>query len=188
MAEHGTRARYSAGCHCDECRKANRDYERARTMRKVAEECGAPAALVDADPVRKKLMQLRRHGCTEREICRITGLSRSCLNNIMRAHPRTGRPVEKVRRETRDAIFGIESKRMPSAGQNIGAQWMAEWIREYRTCGLSVACMSRISGIDRRVLDGLLHGSRRAVKGKTFHRFLMSKPALDKRAGRNSDD
>ena len=133
-------------------------------------------------------MQLRRRGCTEREICRITGLSRSCLNNIMRAHPRTGTPVKKVRRETRDAIFSIESKRMPSAGQNIGAEWMAEWIREYRTRGLSVACMSRISGIDRQVLDGLLHGSRRAVKGKTFHRFLMSKPALDKRTGRNSDD
>lgn len=144
--------------------------------------------MVDAEPVRKKLTQLRRHGCSEREICRITGLSRSCLSNIVRAHPRTGRPVKRVRRETRDAIFAIESKRMPSAGQNVGAGWMAEWIREYKALGLSIACISRISGIDRQVLDGLLHGSRHAVKGKTFHQFLMSKPALDKRAGRNMDD
>lgn len=28
-AEHGTRARYTAGCHCDPCTVANRDYMRA---------------------------------------------------------------------------------------------------------------------------------------------------------------
>ncbi len=27
---HGTRARYVSGCRCDDCRRANRLYERAR--------------------------------------------------------------------------------------------------------------------------------------------------------------
>lgn len=29
MREHGTRARYCAGCRCQECRRANREYNRA---------------------------------------------------------------------------------------------------------------------------------------------------------------
>ena len=30
MSEHGTLGRYSSGCHCVDCRRAMRDYQRAR--------------------------------------------------------------------------------------------------------------------------------------------------------------
>jgi hypothetical protein len=36
MAQHGTRARYVTGCHCDLCRQANKRDEHARRVRKVS--------------------------------------------------------------------------------------------------------------------------------------------------------
>jgi hypothetical protein len=31
--EHGTRSKYNSGCHCSECRRANREYEYSRRYR-----------------------------------------------------------------------------------------------------------------------------------------------------------
>lgn len=179
---HGTRSRYNSGCRCGECRRANREYEHSRKMRKVAEECGAPASMVDAGPVREKLACLRAQGYSGREICRLSGLSRSCLRGIERTHHRSGRPVAKVRRETKDAIFSIKGKRMPAAAQLVDAGWMAGWVRGYKASGMSVARMLRISGIDRQVLDAVSKGKQATVTGRTFYEFVRSKPRLDEAA------
>lgn len=184
MASHGTRSRYNAGCRCDPCRMANREYERSRCMRRVAEECGAPARMVDAGPVRERLQELQSRGYSEKEICRLSGISRSCIRGISRKHHRSGKPVSRVRRETKDAIFSIKGRRMPSAGQIVDATWMAGWIHEYKSRGMSIATMQRITHIDRQTLDALLHGKRSTVVGRTLHRFLMCKPALDKAIGK----
>ena len=44
MTDHGTRARYSAGCRCSECTEANRAYNRAYLdrVKRVANETGQP--------------------------------------------------------------------------------------------------------------------------------------------------
>lgn len=179
MSEHGTRSRYVSGCRCDECRRANREYERRRTMMKVAVECGAPSPMVDAEPVRRRIDDLLAGGYSRREICRITGLSRSALHSITTAHHRSGKPVKMVRRETKDAIFAIRGRRSLSGHQVVSARWMAGQVERYLSLGMSVAGLSRVTGIDRQVLDALVHGRRRSVNASTLQAFVKAKPALD---------
>lgn len=179
MSEHGTRSRYNSGCRCDDCRRANREYERRRTMMKIAVECGAPAPMVDAEPVRRRIADLLAAGYSKREICRITGLAKSTIHAITTAHHRSGKPVKMVRRETKDAIFSIRGNRSLSGHQLVSARWMADHVPRYRSLGMSVAEISRVTGIDRQVLDGLVHGRRRCVNASTLHAFVKAKPALD---------
>lgn len=176
---HGTRSRYNSGCRCDECRRANREYERRRTMTRIAVECGAPSPMVDAEPVRRRILDLLAAGYSRREICRISGLARTTLHSITTAHHRSGKPVKMVRRETKDAIFAIRGRRSLSGHQVVSARWMADQVARYLSLGMSVAGLSRVTGIDRQVLDGLVHGRRRGVNASTLHAFVRAKPALD---------
>lgn len=179
MSEHGTRSRYNSGCRCDECRRANREYERRRTMTKVAVECGMPSPMVDAEPVRRRILDLLAAGYSRREICRISGLARSTLHSITTAHHRTGKPVKMVRRETKDAVFAIRGRRSLSGHQIVSARWMADQVERCLSLGVSVAGISRVTGIDRQVFDGLVHGRRRGVNASTLHAFVKAKPVLD---------
>lgn len=42
-AEHGSRTRYNAGCRCDACKKASRDYDKMRRQRMLASKHGPSA-------------------------------------------------------------------------------------------------------------------------------------------------
>ena len=184
-ASHG---RYVQGCRCRACREANAAYERERKIRRMREECGAPTMWVDAEPVRRMLSKLYARGYTAREIERLSGVGHTQQYQIVHRHWRTGKPVKRVLRKTKDALMTIRgSRRNLTAGQRVDASWMAGWVREYRDAGLSVAGMSRSTGIDRQVLDSLLHGRRKTVRARTLHAFVSAKPALDrmrKEAGR----
>lgn len=43
-AQHGSRTRYNAGCRCDACKQASRDYDKIRRQRMLASKHG-PAAV-----------------------------------------------------------------------------------------------------------------------------------------------
>ena len=148
-------------------------------MMRNAVECGAPSPMVDAEPVRRRILDLIASGYSRREICRLTGLARSTLHSITTAHHRTGRPVKMVRRETKDAVFAIRGRRSLSGHQLVSARWMTNQVARYLSLGMSVAGLSRATGIDRQVLDGLVHGRRRGVNASTLHAFVKAKPALD---------
>lgn len=136
-ASHG---RFVQGCRCGACREANRAYEEDRRRRRLY---GRPSQFVDAGPVRRKIEQLRGQGYTIDEIERLSGVGHSTLYGIMVRHWRTGRPVERCRRETKDAICTIKGRRRLTQGQNVDAGWMAGWLREYRDAGLAVAQIAR---------------------------------------------
>lgn len=176
-ASHG---RYVSGCRCRACKAANSDYERRRKMRLVREECGAPSMWVDAAPVREKLLRLYAQGYTAKEIERVCGVGHTQQYQIVHRHWRTGKPVSRVLRRTKDAIFAVRGRRSLTAGQRVDASWMAGWLREYRDKGVSVAEMSRTCGIDRQVLDALIHGTRSQVRARTLYAFVTAKPALDR--------
>lgn len=184
-ASHG---RYVSGCRCRACKDANAAYERERTMRRVREECGEPSMWVDAAPVRAMLLRLYAQGYTAKEIERLCGVGHTQQYQIVHCHWRTGRPVKRVLRKTKDALASIRGRRRLTAGQKVDASWMAGWLREYREAGMSVAEMSRVSGIDRQVLDALLHGKRGRVRARTLHAFASAKPELDRRRGRDADE
>jgi hypothetical protein len=103
MREHGTRAKYVAEkCHCADCRRANTAYQTAREKRIAYERFGAIApALVPAGQAKRHLRSLRRHGVGLRQICRLTGLSRSSLQKL-----RDGRR-RRVTFRTHDLVTGI---------------------------------------------------------------------------------
>ena len=84
-----------------------------------------------------------------------------------------------VRRETKDAVFAIRGRRSLSGHQLVSARWMTNQVARYLSLGMSVAGLSRATGIDRQVLDGLVHGRRRGVNASTLHAFVKAKPALD---------
>jgi hypothetical protein len=63
VAEHGTRARYLQGCHCDRCKSANARYELAR--RKGAAIDGRIRRIV-ADADGKPLTSPRQRYCSKR--------------------------------------------------------------------------------------------------------------------------
>ena len=183
-ASHG---RYVQGCRCGACRAANAAYERERKMRRVREECGEPSMWVDAAPVRAMLLRLYGEGYTRREIERLSGVGRTQQYQIVHRHWRTGRPVGRVLRKTKDALAAIRGgRRSLTAGQRVDASWMAGWVREYAERGLSVAEMSRTCGIDRAVLDALRHGRRSRVEARTLHAFVRAVPELDRKAGRRT--
>jgi hypothetical protein len=53
-AKHGTRRCYVAGCHCDACKAANRNYERERFARRANGEAPlrrAPVVTLPEQPV-----------------------------------------------------------------------------------------------------------------------------------------
>lgn len=57
---HGTRSRYvTAGCRCPECKRANREYAKARDR---ARKAGDNNAIVDASPAREHIRKLARAG------------------------------------------------------------------------------------------------------------------------------
>lgn len=173
QASHG---RYVSGCRCGACREANRAYEEGRRRRKLY---GKPSHFVDAEPVRRKIEQLLGQGYTINEIERLSGVGHSTIHGIMVRHWRTGRPVEHCKRETKDAICAIKGRRRLTQGQNVDAEWMAGWLREYRDAGVPTAWIARTCGLDRQVLDALLHGGRSHVLARTLHAFVVHKPELD---------
>lgn len=103
-----SRGRYVQGCRCTACTKANNDYWHKREKDKAKEAFGAKDPyFTDAEPVRMHLRYLLEKGFTKRGICRDYGISRATIHNIMTAHGRTGKPVERVKTVTALQILEI---------------------------------------------------------------------------------
>ena len=145
---------------------------------------GRPSGLVDAEPVRRRVRELMAAGYTYAELGKLAGVSRTTLHGLMVAHWRTGRPVKRCSRELKDKVFSISGRRRLTAGQKVDAGWMAGWLSSYREAGVTAAEMARRIGVDRQVVDALLHGRRSHVRASTLHAFVLAKPGLDRLAGR----
>lgn len=183
-------ARYVQGCRCARCRAANSAYERERARRKAREAWGAEKpAFVDAAPVRERLLELRAMGYTVKEVERISGVGHTSQYQLTRRHWRTGEPVKRVNRETAEAIMAIEpGKRRLSAGQRVPGAWMGDTVRGWKAAGLSVARISRETGIDRQVLDRVLKRRAPFVLAGTLHKFVLSVPKMERIVGALADE
>lgn len=100
MSEHGTRSRYVAGCRCEECTKANRDYARSRYSAKLKEDRGESIhnwqPLESAQTLITGLI-VRGYGISE--IARVTGLSKTticAINHDKSYKHQGGRPYVKA--------------------------------------------------------------------------------------------
>ena len=173
--------RYANGCRCDACKAARATYVRFRQRRKAMEAFGYPKTFVDAEPVRKRLLEMREEGYTVGEIERLSGVGKTQQYYITGKHWRTGKPVRKVKRETKDAIFGIpKGRRQLAMRQRVSSEWMAGWVREYKDAGMSDSLMSRMTGIDRHTFGKLLNGTKGKCEARTLRAFVLAKHALDR--------
>lgn len=164
MSEHGTYSRYTIGrCRCDECRRANREYEAARVRRKLY----GREALTDAAPVREHVERLHAAGIGYREIAELAGVSKSWLYELRVAHHRTGEPVKRCKAANARRVMAVRGRSL-KAGTLVPAEPARVIVRRLVQAGLTVAAISRETGIPRITLDGIFHGKRERVKARTL--------------------
>lgn len=96
--EHGSRARYIAGCRCLPCRAANSRYECRRAVLRLA---GRSNGIVSAESVRRHILALGRLSVGYKAVAKAAGVAKSIVFGI-----RTGaRP--NCRRQTERAILAV---------------------------------------------------------------------------------
>jgi hypothetical protein len=100
LRECGTRAKYSAGCRCFDCKRANTEYEKARAK---ARKEGDWNGLIDAKPVRLHLKALSRKGIGTRTICEYTGLGRTLVTKV-----KSGQRL-KIRKRNADLLLAVDT-------------------------------------------------------------------------------
>lgn len=76
---HGSRLRYMSGCRCDDCRRANTDYEKQRS---IARKNGEWNGIVPATRARRHLNRLSRLGVGRRAVQAATDIADSILFKI----------------------------------------------------------------------------------------------------------
>lgn len=105
---HGTHARYVINkCRCDECRKANREYE-AKRRRWAREFPYVDPPLVDGTSAREHLESLLAQGVGERYLAAQAGLDVKTIRQLRGKRKDRDNKTGKIRRETRDAILSLE--------------------------------------------------------------------------------
>ena len=95
---HGTRARYTSGCHCDRCRRANREYARTRAKAIIFH---GKNNLVSASAAREHLHSLSRSGVGRRAVADACDVSLTVLMEV-----RSGRKTT-IRRQTEARILAV---------------------------------------------------------------------------------
>lgn len=170
-----SRGKYVSGCRCEACRAANRAYERRTRL------YGFESSFVDAEPVREHIGRLLAKGYTKREICRIAGVSRTTMAAITVKHHRTGKPVEKVNAEAARRILALDGRRNLKAATLVDARYIRRKLEDLTASGVSVASISRTTGINRQTLDRVLHREQLRITGKTLHAWVLHEPALKRK-------
>jgi len=77
--QHGSRARYVSGCHCAQCREANRLYYYVRIKAKIF---GRWDGIVPAGRARRHILKLSRRGIGRRAVAAVSGVSETILFRI----------------------------------------------------------------------------------------------------------
>jgi transcriptional regulator with XRE-family HTH domain len=99
----GTREGYKAGCHCEGCTQAARDYKNDMMRAKAY---GAWQPFVDAEPVREHLLGLREAHMGRNRVAEVAGLNPNYLARLLYgdgAKP----PPRKMRGETAAKILAV---------------------------------------------------------------------------------
>jgi len=95
---HGDRLRYLSGCRCDECRRANTNYEKARA---AARKSGDWNGIVSASRAQKHIKALSAHGIGRRAVGDVCGVAETTLVEII-----SGRK-KNIRARTERAILAV---------------------------------------------------------------------------------
>lgn len=145
--DHGTYARYTVGrCRCDDCRRANREYERVRVRRRLAEKYGTVEPVyVDAAEVRAHVHALMAAGMGYRLIGDTAGISYSIVSRLLRYD--ASRPGRRLHRDTAAKLLAVQ----PSIadGRLVSAEATGRKVRALVALGYSRADLARRIGVAR---------------------------------------
>lgn len=154
----GTYANYTIGkCRCEECRRANREYERGRTRREIE----GRSHFVPAGPVRERVHFLMRQGMSQDEIARAAGLDDARLSDLMNGHWRTGRPLTRMKRENAKRIMAVR-KRKPLPGTLVSSALAPQLVLDLMALGYSAVWISERIGLSYQGRKKLLQYRHRA--------------------------
>jgi AraC-like DNA-binding protein len=105
---HGTHAKYAVEhCRCDDCRLAQRDYNRNR-LRQLSRPDGVWCPYVDAGPARDHLAWLASCGVGLKTVARVGGLSHGTLSKLVYGEPARGMgPSKRIRPATAEKIMAV---------------------------------------------------------------------------------
>lgn len=168
--QHGQRATYThCGCRCWPCRLAmleqvaeserNRAYGRSR--------------LVDAQPARAHLAQLREAGMGWPRIAELSGVERSIVRRIIWGKARNGRKetAQRITRDTEAALLAVTWD-PADGGRPLDGDPTARRLRALVALGWWTAELARATGYGQAHIDRILHGhpKHRRVRPGTARR------------------
>lgn len=106
--EHGTYVKYVVDkCRCDPCRKANSEYEKARTRRKAY----GREPWVDAEPARRHVRRLMApypgatNGVGWKRVAQLAGVSTGCVWKLV--YGKNGKPSKRIHEDTEAKLMAI---------------------------------------------------------------------------------
>ncbi len=173
--EHGTRARYVGGkCRCELCRKANREYAKARLH---ADYNG----LVDAAPARAHLLALSAQGIGRRAVRDACDVADSVLQDV-RAQRKT-----RIRAATAKRILSVDAQAMADHAL-VDAKETRAALREMLRLGLTkTEIAARLGSESKTPALQLGHRSVTAANALKVQRLLVEVRA-EIATGRALDD
>lgn len=156
---HGVRARYSAGCRCDECRAANTAYERKRARHRVWH---GPDVLVDAKRARQHLKRLSRKDVGRRTVGAAADVGDTTLSKIIAG------TKKQIRCSTEKRILEVDVGAAADAARtDAGPTW--KLLNQLLKRGWSKAELARRLGYKRAALQF----NKRSVLVKTAHQVKL---------------
>lgn len=139
---HGTYTKYVVErCHCEECREANRTYERRRTRERLERQYGMrPPLFVDAGDAREHLFCLSAAGIGPLQVQRIAGVGKTAQWKIR------SRRVKRIRPETEAAIMGVRTDAHVFLRSKVDSAEAKTLVAELLDAGLTKAAIGQALG------------------------------------------
>lgn len=140
---HGDRLRYIAGCRCDECRRANTAYEKARA---IARKSGDWNGIVPATEARAHMLKLSKQGVGRRAVQAATDISDTVLQLIR------GGAKKNIRARTERLILAV-TKDMASGHALIPSAPSLKLIDKLLSEGYTQTQLAHALGYENRALQ-----------------------------------
>lgn len=140
--EHGTRAAYVLDrCGCSPCTQANTAGERRRTTGILY---GAPGGLIDAEPARRHVKELREAGLSLVRIAALSGVGQGTVNALVYGVPvRQQPPPAHVRSDTARRLLAVQfDPNQVAAGRRIDATGTHRRLQALATLGWSIPALA----------------------------------------------
>jgi hypothetical protein len=166
MAEHGTLTRRRVGrCDCRPCRDAGNRYNNRRELLIAT---GRWQPLVDADPVRQHVNQLRAAGLGAERIIKLANVTPSTMQRLLYGRPSDGEaPSKRVRPEVAAALLAVRADLDTLAdGAQIDATGTRRRSQALVCLGWSQGEQARRLGIQKSNFTRLNHHSVTAARAR----------------------